>query len=321
MSLNSSSSDFNASLKLAQKYLYRFGGPVFIVLGIVSCLLSLMVFTRKTLRQSTCSVYFIAFNIANLLFIIFSLLSFTLEIGYNIDPALHNLPYCRVRIYFGYLFDCLCPCYLLFASIDRVLVTSRNARTRKRSTHRLAYMSIGINTIIWILIQIHVVFFVNILEVEPGYFYCYIEPGWYAIAISYLSLVKEISIPSSLAVCGIWSLKNIHNMHHNRVIPILSRSGQTVANNLHSTRSRDRQFVLMLSIDIITYILFNFMMPVSLMYEQISQNRERSVTQTYIILLIRNVAIFSVHIPFCVNSYTHLLVSKTFRNEVKKIFS
>ena len=309
MSSNSSSTDFIISLELTQRYLYRFFGPIFVVFGIISCILSLLVFTRKNLRKSTCAIYFIAFNISSLLFIIVSLLSLTLEIGYNINPASHYLSYCRLRLYAAYLFDILCPLYLLFASVDRALITSHNVRIRQKSTHRLAYIVIGSSALIWSIVQIHAVFFINILEITPDYFYCYVEPGLYFTIVSYMSLAKETTIPALLIVFGYWSWKNIQAKNRIRAVPIL----------VSANRSRDRQFVLMLLIDILVYVLCNVIMPASLMYEQIIQYQGKNSEQIQIVLLLRNVANFSILIPFCVNCYTHFIVSKTFRNEVKNV--
>ena len=58
-------SDFVASLQLAQQQLYTFGGPILMGVGTVSCIISLIVFTKKNLRKNPCSIYFMAFNIAS----------------------------------------------------------------------------------------------------------------------------------------------------------------------------------------------------------------------------------------------------------------
>ncbi|CAF1242275.1 unnamed protein product [Adineta steineri] len=314
-----SSESSTSNLQLAQVYLYRYVGPIFIIIGIVSCVLSLIVFTRKNLRKNTCSIYFIAFNIANLLFILVSLLSFTLEIGYNIAPALYSLFYCRFRLYFAFFFNILCPSYLLCASIDRVLITSFHARIRQISTLRLAYLTIAIQPLFYILILIVVIFVTNILQIEPNYFYCYIEPGEFTLILTYISILKEIFIPSLLIIFGFLSVRNIQAMRRVRIVPVSGSNRVIGGQNSNSMRSRDRQFVLMLIVDIVTYILFDFIMPCSLVYEQITKSQTSTIAQTQTVYLIKNIAIFSVHIPFCINCYTHIIVSKTFRNEIKNV--
>jgi hypothetical protein len=126
MSLQPSSIASVESLKTAQKNLFRFGGPIFLCVGTINGILSLIVFTQKCLCKSPCSIY----NVPILILIYTSFLPITLEIGYNITPAAYNLVLCRLRLSTTFLFKCLCPFYLLLASVDGVLVTSPNARTR-----------------------------------------------------------------------------------------------------------------------------------------------------------------------------------------------
>jgi hypothetical protein len=56
------------------------------------------------------------------------------------------------------------------------------------------------------------------------------------------------------------------------------------------------------------------------MYEQITLNGSKTVEGFYTEALVKSVAMFAAHIPFCINSYANLLVSKTFRKEVKELF-
>jgi len=308
------------SLKTAQKNLFRFGGPIFVFIGTVSGILSLIVFTQKGLRKSPCSIYFTAYNVAILIFIYASLLPITLEIGYNITPTVHNLVLCRLRLFATFLLNCLCPFYLLLASVDRVLVTSPNARTRQRSTHRLAYMSIIIGTLCWIVGLTHVLIFTNIIPVPASESICYLQLGWYSMAIGYGSLIKEILIPLLMTFFGLWSIRNIRNVHR---VAIGSNStsgiGNQTTSGLNSARSKDRQLIVMLLVDITIYVFFSFIIAISLMYEQITLGRSKTPEVFQVETFIKSVSMFTAHIPFCLNSYANLLVSKTFRKEVKDL--
>ncbi len=84
--------------------------------------------------------------------------------------------------------------------------------------------------------------------------------------------------------------------------------------------SKDRQLVLILLTEISVYMIFSWMESIYLMYQQVTQYNTKSLIQREIELFISNVSGFSYYIPFCVGFYTNLLVSKTFRSEVKKIF-
>ena len=153
---------FVKSLELAQTYLYRFGGLILTSLDTVRCTLSLTVFMKKNLRKNPCTIYLIAYQIPSLLSTYTTVLTQTLAKGYSVDPTLYNLAICRFRIYTNLLFDVLGPSYLILASIDRILLTSRHALTRQRSTSRLAYVTIMSVTLFWLLVQSHTLAFCRI---------------------------------------------------------------------------------------------------------------------------------------------------------------
>ena len=148
MSLQSSLTNTIMAMKSAQTYLYQVGCPILIFIGTMGCIINLLVFMQKNLRKNPCSIYFIAYNIANLIYIHSSLLALTLSIGFKIDASVYNLVLCRLRLYTVALFNLLSSFYLILASIDRILITSRNAITRRRSTRRCAYICIAYRIII-----------------------------------------------------------------------------------------------------------------------------------------------------------------------------
>ena len=63
------------------------------------------------------------------------------------------------------------------------------------------------------------------------------------------------------------------------------------------------------------------MLPIFLMYQQVTQNNLKSLVQGQIELFITAFSGFIYHIPCCTGCYTKLLASKSFRKEVKNLFS
>ena len=318
----STSIDITNAMQSAVKYLYQFACPVLMLIGTIGCILNLIVFMKKTLRKNPCSVYMIAYNIANFIYIYSSLLSLTLDVGYNIDLSAYNLVACRLRLYTVIVFNVLSPFYLILASIDRILVTSPNALTRQRSTRRLAYLCIVCGTLFWMLFHSHTLVLTTIIQLGPNYFLCYFQPGTYLDFISFYSIIKEILSLSFMISCGLWSIKNIRSSTRRiRAVPNSSADATTVGNNLPLTSSKDRQMAFMLLMDATIYALFSFVFAIFLLYEQITQNYIKSADQIQLENSIRNLCLFCIGIPFCINCYTNLIVSKTFRNEIKKVFS
>ncbi|CAF3006073.1 unnamed protein product [Rotaria sp. Silwood2] len=321
MSADSTSEEFITFLRLIQTNLFRYGGSILIGLGSLSCILSVIVFTRKTLRKNPCSTYFIALYVVNFLYIHMSLLPLTLEIGYNIDVNSYNLFYCRFSLYVAVVLNTLNAYYIILASIDRILVTSPKALTRKKSSHFFAYKLIIGGTLFWMLFLSHILVFTALIPVGPNTFLCYFQSGWYLMFISYYSLVKETVAPFLMIIFGVWSVKNIRRVHRVKAATVLTVNENTEGGGSYSNFSRDRQLVFLLVKDVIIYILFTFIMAVSLIYDQMTQYLIKNAEEIQKGIFLRYVAIFSVNIPFCIGCYTNLLISKTFRREVKNIFS
>ena len=256
----SSQSDLIGSLILAQKNLYKFGGPILMSLGTVSCILSLIVFTKKILRKNPCSIYFVAFNVSNILLIYPSILFTTLASGYSIDPGLYSLIYCRFRSYTTLLFTVLSPSYLILASVDRILITSPDASTRQRSTPRLAYICIIIVTLFWLLFHIHALIFTNIIQIASSFVACYFQPGLQVTLIGYYSLfVKGILVPLLMIISGLWAVKNIRSIGRVAPAPISTVTGAAFIGGLRSIHSKDHQLIKILLVDISVYIIFSLM--------------------------------------------------------------
>ena len=314
----SSQSNLITSLQLSQKYLFRIGGPILIFIGSVSCILNIIIFTKKNLRKNPCSIYLLAFNVNNFFMIYLTILLAILLYGYNLPLASYNIGCCRFSLYMSVLLDILSPFYLILASVDRVLVTSNNAETRRRSTRRLAYMCISGVTLFWVLVHIYALILGNIIQIAPNYFACYFTSATALTFVSYYTLIiRSILVPLIMATLAVWTVKNIRSIRHARVAPVASAITVTAEGGLNATRSKDRQLILILLSDIMIYIISISMLSGVIIYQQFTQYEVKSYEQIQIDLFLQSVAAFINHIRFCVECYANLVISKTFRNELK----
>ena len=80
----SSDEGYIQSLAQAQKNVFKFGEPILMIIGTISCTMNLIVFLKKNLRKNPCSIYLVAYNISNLLLICTTLFFSILATGYNI---------------------------------------------------------------------------------------------------------------------------------------------------------------------------------------------------------------------------------------------
>ncbi|UJR11520.1 hypothetical protein I4U23_015701 [Adineta vaga] len=232
---------------------------------------------------------------------------------YKIDLSSNNLVGCRLIYYCSLLFDCLSSFYLILASIDRVLVTSPNALLRQRSTRRLAFVCLLSGTLFWMLFHSHTLFLIDIQELVSGYFVCYFRAGLYENRVGYYStFIKGILMSFLLIIFGIWTWKNLRNVHRHRVIHSRSTNGNLVSHQENSVLLKNRQFTLMLLIEILIYIAFNSMLSIIGIYQQFATDE----SQARFTFFIRIIGSFVTYIPLVGNFF----ISKTFRSEVKRIF-
>ncbi|UJR32404.1 hypothetical protein I4U23_019866 [Adineta vaga] len=314
----SSSFDLVVRLQLLKKDLYCIGGFLLMIIGSISCILNITVFSQNNLRKNPCALCFMAFNISSLLLLYLSLLPAVLQIGFNIEPGAYNLPYCRLRYYLGFLFACLPPFYLILASIDRTLITSSNVNIRQWSNCSFIYRCLFGITLFWMLFHSHAFVYIDIVEFEQGYSVCYFQRGLYSVLVSYYTLIVNGIIPLVLlSTFTILTMRNLHRRSARIVAGLRSRTypGRLV-NHRTTFRRIDRQLIRMLLIEIFTCVIFNFVHPGVLLYRQITQYQVKSHEVQMIEEFIISISTLSVHIPFCTSLYTNLIISKTFRKEI-----
>ncbi|CAF1090810.1 unnamed protein product [Adineta steineri] len=311
-----------ATLYNIQQQILRIGGPLLIVIGTISCLMNLMVFTKNTLRKNPCTICFIAVNIINLLYFYFGLLPTILSSGYNIDPSINNIVLCRLRYYFAYVFACWLSSCIILAAIDRTFITSPNANTRRFSTRRLITISMICISIFWLLFMSHALIFTEIVQFAPGYFVCYYQPGLYTTLMSYQSIsIMGVIPPLLMAIFGLWTVRNIRRVQrpaqHSRAVD----TGVIVIGQLHALHSKDQQLIRMLLVDIISFIICKFPATIMPIYSQITQYNAKSAEQQIIEQSIIQLTFLWYFVDNSISCYTNILVSKTFRAELKRIFS
>jgi hypothetical protein len=123
-----------------------------------------------------------------------------------------------------------------------------------------------------------------------------------------------------MIVLGLQTIRNVRSVGRVQVAPALSTTRAGVENVVQSPRSKDRQLIKILTINIGVYLICNLMLSMILLYDQITQNWIKSALQNQIDLFLLYLSLFISYIPFSIGCYTNLWVSKTFRNEIKNVF-
>ncbi|CAF0812141.1 unnamed protein product [Adineta ricciae] len=320
MSSSFALSSFTIALLQTQRYLFQYGGPIIITLGLIGCILCWLVFSKATLRKSPCSIYMIAFQIFNITYIITIILPSVLSFGYNVSYITNTLGLCRFSMYMTYVLDVLNPSCLILASIDRILITSQNTLTRQRSTSRLAYISIIYVTLFCFVLHIHTLMLMNVVKFGTNFLLCFSLSFTYLTVLNYYMLVKSIIIPSIMTGLGILAIRNVRKLNYKRIAPQSSGINFVNHRNLQAVHAKDRQLVRIILIDIGIYVLCTYPLTASRLYQQITQYDMKTYDKILAKFSIQYICVFFSYIPYCIGLYSKLIVSKTFRKEVKNIF-
>ncbi|CAF2052517.1 unnamed protein product [Rotaria magnacalcarata] len=220
-----------------------------------------------------------------------------LSVGYNINPT-----------------------YIIVASIDRTLITSANARTRQRSTRRLAITTVTILTLFWMLFHIHAFIFIEIIQLGPNYFVCYYQPGTYTIFLAVCSILLDGALPPVLMIIfGLWTVKNIRQRGRTKQLGCSSTTENIRIGVTHALQSKDHQLIRMVLMDVIVYIICKCPVTITLLYQQITQYNEKTEEQQLIEQAILQLTYFVFFIDNCISCYLNMIISKIFRAELKRI--
>ncbi|CAF3721804.1 unnamed protein product [Rotaria sp. Silwood1] len=113
-----SSSSMVLTYQIISTNLYKFDEPILIILDGLGRIFIIFVFIQKSMCQNPGSIYFIAFNIGNILLLWLSLFPFTYCSISGNDLTLTNLFYCRFHLHILHVIIMLPPSYLILASVD-----------------------------------------------------------------------------------------------------------------------------------------------------------------------------------------------------------
>jgi hypothetical protein len=217
---------------------------------------------------------------------------------------------CKIYIYFSFLSATVSPSVLILASIDRLLISSQNVNTRLYSSKRLAYFSISISIFFWIIFNVHILIKANIQQFGPSNFVCYYDLSKsYIDFIFYSLLIIHICFGVFMIILSILSFKNVH---HIQAIPRQQRK------QIRSMNKKDFQLLRCLFVQGIVFISFSLLINFFYVYQAATRDQEQTLLEQAIGNFLNNVFTILYDIPYCVNFFIFMIVSKAFRHEMKR---
>ena len=278
---------------------------ILLVIGTFGHLCNLLIFSKRTQRTNPTSLCFLSSTITNIISLYFGMLIRYIQDIRNINLINTNLLLCKFRSFFLYLSWSLSNWFILFAIIDRYLISSKTTNRRHLSTLKNAYRSIAILIIIFSLSYFHILILYNIQTSS-----CYPTPTLRSYRLfSDIQLLLQFSLlPPILMTCfGILTIRHIRSTQQRL-------AGTT---NIR-IRQRDMQLSRMLFLQVIVTIVCSLPYAVS----QLSTTMTLTWIKSPLRLAIENfVNQLSRHLVFLncsISFYLYTLVGSQFRRDIRQ---
>jgi hypothetical protein len=302
-----STADIIAQINNASLQIGRYLSVVLLLFGTIGNLLCCLVLIQRTLRTSPCVMYFLIASISNIISLIAGVPPRMLS-NWNILTDLTNTIsiLCKCRIIVLLVSRNISSWLLVFATIDRYLLSSLNAGMRQMSNMKQAFrwiMIICISSLAFWAESAYC-FDANVIGAPIK---CYAKSAGCRIFNDLAQSFVTTIIPSSVMLAvGLCTIANIRRAR--RIRP-------TTNNNTNATTARrtDSSLTRMLLVQVILLTIFNIPQAIQKFYLTYTFYETKSSMQTAIENLIFNIALLLTYVPNCIPFYIYILTSDTFR--------
>jgi hypothetical protein len=279
------------SLAIVQKQLTQ-SLPVLLIPGLLGNLASCAVFRQKELRSNAMSLLFTAASIFNMIVLIYGI-SISVYGVDHVSPDTYSIVFCKVRLYIRHILLMIVRSYIVLACASGFALSSSRSSLRSLCQPRYVKWAIVAVLFVWPLIALHMPFLTIIRRNQCIDLDSYVLP----FAIYFFLIVGIFPV----ILMGLFTLLTMRNLRllHRRIQP-------SIATPLR-LKSRDQQFIRMLSALVLMYVATNLFYPTNVLYSAITywlvKSPERvaieslvfSVTSNYV-LYINNVSPFFLFI-------------------------
>jgi hypothetical protein len=297
-----------ASIQAINTYISSYVPYVILVIGNIGCICNFITFTSKRLRRNPCGWYFLMSALFDFAFINFGL--FTKLAGEQYGSTLQNtnLAWCRIRVYVTWVLPCFSTSYLVLASLDRCLSTSRNPRLRSFSQIKVAHRMTCVPIILYSLTTSHQFFY---FVLQPN---CVALPGAYSFFLSMYSIVWTSLIPQIvILIFGLITYYNIRKSRRHLAISI----------NQGITQRRNRTDLNMITITLVQVISSSILLNIRTgyySYGRITAHTPKDNYRLTVEALLLQISNYIFFLNFSKNFFVNTLSSNLFRKVFKQRF-
>jgi hypothetical protein len=282
--------------------------PIVMILGNIGNVFIVIIFSQQ--RQSACSFYLISSGVMNSVYLTFSSIS-SIFIFYYPARTMGVLAFCKMYAFIVNILGQIPKTMIIFACIDRFLITSNRVSFRAFSTLKRAKYLMFFSIIFWILFAIPAPIMTTIVNGQ-----C-ISTGIAAAIYSVNSIIFIGFMPTILsAIFGYLAYRNMKQMK-NRIQPV----AQNTINATVSIQPREQDLLIIVIAEIFVYVITTALFPLIQLEMMISGYAmpNKSFQYFQIEIFVLNIAYALLSINSAAPFYTYLISSKSFRRNFKQI--
>jgi hypothetical protein len=298
----------SSTLTTIENQLTVYGYSIFMILGNIGNVFIVIIFSRQ--RQTACAIYLICSAVMNIVYLTYDGIA-TIVMFYYPDRTTRVIIFCKTYKYILYIFGQEAKTMIVSACIDRFLITSSRANFRAFSTPQRAKYLIVFSFIFWLLSTIHVPIMMTVVNGQCT------TSNVYSIIYTVYTIIFVCLIPTiTSAIFGYLTYGNMRQMQI-RVQPLV----QNTINTNTSIQRRDRDLLVIVIAEVVTYFVTTALFPLILLEMLITEYvmPNKSFQYLQIEILIYNIAVFLLYVNTAAPFYTYLISSKSFRREFKQL--
>jgi hypothetical protein len=281
--------------------LSRYTQPPLIILGTMGAIFNQILFTcRRPLRATSCSLYFRALSVNDLLVLYIYVLLQWLVDQYGIDPTKQYDWYCRAKTFIQTSLFTLSAYFVVLACFDRLCTSSTSARLRQIATIRVASYLIPCMTIIVFAAYCHIPIYYSLIIHSTGSVCNAVDPVYTRIYAIFLVIFLGFMPPILMMILSCTTLILLRRQRR-RVMPI----------NQTRIRQRDNQLLKMLFLYVASHLICTVPFSIVLL---IVVYQLPTVSPTMILLFRLFVLLFNV--SFAISFYIYTLCTPFYRHEL-----
>lgn len=139
----------------------KYAGVLLYILCLFGTIMNILTFIQRKYNSRACSLYLLFASICDFIHLNFGSLSNILQYGFHYDWTINSINYCKIKSYVTYIFTIISATFIILASIDRYVLSSRNTGRWKFSSQSIALRCTLFICLFWFIFSIPIIFCFN----------------------------------------------------------------------------------------------------------------------------------------------------------------